>query len=253
MSSSLIPAALSGGSAARLGSRTAILTAVLTAVFAALGVTTPARSGPFCGSDCVAYPYVDVAQFIPRDYFWLVPGILLAPTVIVLMACIHATATEPHKIYSRIGLSLAVVYAGVILVDYVLQLAIVVPSLQAGESAGLSLVTQYNPHGVFIALEALGYTLMTLAFLFVAAVFQGGRAERAIRLLYVGSFVLTLAAFIGVALLGHTLVGFEVAVLTITYVELITSSALLIRVFRNAGRAAAQRTATRPQPVQTHR
>jgi hypothetical protein len=47
------------------------------------------------------------------------------------MACIHAIAAEPKKTYSRIGLSLAVVYAAFILVDYVLQFTIVIPSIQA--------------------------------------------------------------------------------------------------------------------------
>jgi hypothetical protein len=87
-----------GGSATRFGSWTAVLTVVVVAVFAVIGIATPARSGPFCANACVAYPYVDVAQFIPGDYPWLVPGILLAPTFVVLMACIHAFAPEPKKI-----------------------------------------------------------------------------------------------------------------------------------------------------------
>ncbi len=227
-----------GGSATRLGSWTAILTVVLVAVFAVVGIATPARSGPFCVTACVAYPYVDVAQFIPGDYLWLVPGILLVPTFVVLMGCIHDYAAEPKKVYSRIGLSFALVYAVVILVDYFLQLAVVVPSLQAGETEGLSLFTQYDPHGLFIALEALGYSMMTVAFLFTTPVFAGGRAERAISWLFVSGFVLTAAAFIGLALLGHDLVAFEVTVLTITWSVLIASGVLLGIVFRRAGQPA---------------
>src|SRR5450759_4052482 len=151
-----------GGSATRLGFWTAILTVFVVAVFAVVGIATPARSGPFCGNACVAYPYVDVAQFIPGDYLWLLPGILLAPTFVVLMACIHAHAAEPKQIYSRIGLSFALVYAVVILVDYYLQLTVVVPSLQAGETEGLSMFTQSDPHGLFIALETLGYSTCLL-------------------------------------------------------------------------------------------
>ena len=145
-----------GGSAARLGFWAAILTVVVVAVFAVAGIATPARSGPFCVTACVVYPYIGVAQFIPGDYLWLLPGILLAPTFVVLMACIDAHAAESKKLYSRIGLSFALVYAVVILVDYFLELTVVLPSLQAGETAGLSLFTQYDPHGLFIALETLG-------------------------------------------------------------------------------------------------
>jgi hypothetical protein len=201
-----------------------------------VAVATPARSGPYCANACVAYPYVDVAQFIPGDYLWLLPGILLAPTFVVLMACIHAHAAQPKKIWSRIGLSFALVYAVVILVDYFLQLAVVMPSLKAGETDGLSLFTQYDPHGLFIALESLGYSMLTVALLFAAPVFTGGRAERAIRALFVLSFVLTVAAFVGLALVGHDLVAFEVTVLTITWIVLIASGAVLSAVFGRSRR-----------------
>jgi hypothetical protein len=227
----------SGVSTARLGFWTAILTVVVVAVFAVVGITTPARSGPFCLNACVSYPYVDVAGFIPGDYLWLVPGILLAPIFVVLMACIHAYAAEPKKIYSRIGLSFAIVYAVVILVDYFLQLTVVMPSLQAGETEGLSLFTQYDPHGLFIALEALGYLMLTVALLFAAPVFAGGRAERAIRGLFVLSFVLAVASFVALAVLGHDLVAFEVTVLMLNWIVLIASGVLLGVVFRRAGQS----------------
>ena len=225
------------GSAMRLGLWTAILTVAVVAVFAALAVLTPPRAGPFCVTGCVTYPYVDVAQFIPGDYLWLVPGILLAPTFVVLMACIHAYAAEARKTYSRIGLSFAVVYAVVILVDYFLQLTVVAPSLQAGETDGLSLFTQYDPHGLFIGLEALGYSMLTFALLFAAPVFTGGPVERVTRWLFGLSFVLAVVAFVGLALLGHDLVAFEVTVLLITWMVLIASGALLTVVFRRAGKS----------------
>ena len=107
--------------------------------------------------------------------YWLVPGILLAPIFVVLLASIHACAPEPQKIFSRIGLALAVAYAVVIGVDYFVQFAVVIPSLRSGETQGLSLFTQYNPHWLFIAGEALGYLMMSTALLFAAPVFVGGR------------------------------------------------------------------------------
>jgi len=90
-------------SATQLGFWAAILTVAVAAVFAAVAIPTPPRSGPFCESACVPYPYADVAQFIPGDYLWLVPGILLAAIFVVLMGSIHAYAAEPKRIYSRIG------------------------------------------------------------------------------------------------------------------------------------------------------
>jgi hypothetical protein len=238
------------GSAMRAGFWAAILAAVDAALFAAIGIATPARSGPFCATwGCIPAPYTDVAQFIPGDYLWLIPGILLAPIFVVLMASIHASAPEPRRIFSRIGLAFAVGYAVVIGVDYFVQFAVVIPSLQSNETQGLSLFTQYNPHGLFIAGEALGYLMMSTALLSAAPVFAGGRIERAIRWLFVASFVLAIAALAGFWLVGHDLVAFEVAVLSINWIVLIASGALLSIVFRRAARSTRLERSASVGPV----
>jgi hypothetical protein len=225
----------------RVGSWAAVLTVLVTATFAVAGISTPARSGPFCGPTtwaCVPAPYTDVAQFIPGDYLWLIPGLLLVPVFLVLVAAIHADAPEPRRIFSRIALAFAVGYAVVIGVDYFTQFAVVIPSLEAGETGGLSLFTQYNPHGLFIAGEVFGYLAMSLALLFAAPVFAGGRVERAIRWLFVGGFVLAVAAFVGFWIVGGDLIAFEVSVLSINWIVLVASGVLLGIVFRRAERLA---------------
>jgi hypothetical protein len=214
-----------------------------------VGIATPARSGPFCATwGCIPAPYTDVAQFIPGDYLWLIPGILLAPIFVMLMASIHAWAPEPQKTFCRIGLAFAVAYAVVISVDYFVQFTVVIPSLQSGETEGLSLFTQYNPHGLFIAGEALGYLMMSVALLWAAPVFAAGRIERAMRWLFVAGFALAVAAFIGFWLVGHDLVAFEVAVLSINWIVLIVSGALLSIVFRRAARSTRRQ---RSAPVES--
>jgi len=163
---------------------------------------------------------------------WLYPGFLLAAVFVVLMACIHYYAADDKKIFSQLGLSFALIYAAVITVDYFIQFVVVEPSILNGETASLSLFTEYNPHGIFIALEGLGYLMMSVALLFAAVVFAGGRLERAVRWLFVASFVLAVGSLIGRSLLGYDIVAFEVTILTINWIVLIASGVLLSVLFR---------------------
>ncbi len=220
----------------RLGFWSAVLTALLAAAAFAVGIATPARSGPFCTSACLAFPYPDVAGFIPSDYLWLGPGLLLALVFVVLMGCIHNSAPNDRKIFSQIGLSFALLYATVMTTNYFIQFSVVIPSLLAGETTNLALYTQYNPHGIFIALEGIGYLMMSLAFLATAAVFSAGRLERTLRWLFITSFVLALGLFIRLSWLKYDIVAFEVAILTINWVTLIISGGLLSLWFRRAER-----------------
>ncbi len=223
----------------RLGFWSAILTAVCAAAFFLAGILTPPRSGPFApAAATIPYPYTNVAAFIPGDYLWLYPGILLAPVFIVLMVCIHSYARSDRKVFSHAALSFAVIYATIILVDYFIQFTIVIPSILSGETTGLSLLTQYNPHGIFIAFETLGYSMMSVAFLFTAAVFSGGRLERALRWIFAADVVFVVLFFAALSLFKYDLVAFEVTILTINWIVLIVSGVLLGVLFRRAGRAA---------------
>jgi hypothetical protein len=75
------------------------------------------------------------------------------------------------------------------------------PSLLKGEVEGVSLFSQHNPHGIFIAVEDVGYLVMSMAFLFAGAAFVGsGRFGRAIRWLFIVSSVGAIAALTGLSL-----------------------------------------------------
>jgi hypothetical protein len=217
----------------------ALLTTIVTFVFAVIAVATPARSGPFCTTGCVAFPYVSVAQFIPGDYLWLVPGILLAPIFVALMACIHSYSTR--KTFSLIALSFAVAYAVVIVTNYFVQLTVVIPSLQGGETQSLSLFTQYNPHGFFIALEVVAYLFMSTAFLAAAPVFERGGIERTIRVLFLLGFLLALAAFAGFWIIGRDLVAVEVSILMVDWLVLIVGGSMLTIMFHRASHDRAEK------------
>lgn len=169
---------ISGGRSAvlQVGYWSALLTATAAVACLALGVTTPPRSGPYCRGDCVTYPYTDAAAFVPRDYLWMYPALLLALVFVVLAVSIHDSVPRGRRVFSRIGVCFAVIGAGVLVVDYAIQLTVMQPALLSGETAGLSPLSQYNPHGVFIGLENIGYATLNLAFIFIGAALLAERS-----------------------------------------------------------------------------
>jgi hypothetical protein len=215
----------------RLSLCTAILTAVLAVVSLGMAVTTLPRSGPYCQGDCVGYPYTDATAYVPRDYLWMYPAVVLNLLIVVLVECLHHWAPSSRQILSRIGVAFAVLGAAVLLVDYASQLTFLQPALLLGETEGLSPWTQYNPHGVFIALENVGYVLLNVALLFmgVAVVGMPERLWRAAGWVFVAGGVLTLAALVVYFALYRSRLEyrFEVAAIGITWLVLIVAPVLL--------------------------
>ena len=80
-----------------------------------------------------------------------------AGIVVALVAAVHEWAPAERRVSSLLGLCLVVVAAAVLLIDYFVQATVLQPSLVKGQLDGWALLTQYNPNGVFIALEELGY------------------------------------------------------------------------------------------------
>ena len=234
-SAPLESAASPGRPANVLGFWIALLTGLCAVAALAVAITTPPRSGPNCLSDCITYPYTDAAAFVPRDYLWMYLATLLAVLFVVLVTCIHYTVPEDQQRLSLIGLAFAVIAGTALLADYLVQLTVVQPSLLKGETAALSLVSQYNPHGIFIALENLGYLSMGIAFLCVGLALAGHSAlERALRWLLVGGGVAAIATCVGLAVVyGADLeYRFEVIGIAIDWIVLIVAGVLLSVLFR---------------------
>ena len=169
--------------AINLGFWSAILASTFTIFSVVLAVGTALVFPPKAWSGIQSYAenfnVLEMANFIP--------DILLAPTVVILMACIHSGAPEKKKIFSLIGLAFASIYAAIIPINYYLQLFVVRLNLQSGTLGGLDLLAQPNFHSIFFALETLGYAFLSLATLSVSQVFRGGKPERWIRSLFIAS------------------------------------------------------------------
>jgi hypothetical protein len=225
-----------------LGFYAAILTTVVTMLTFVIAIFTPPLTGPLCKGSCIEYPFTDIVSRFPRDYVWMYPAILLLLIYVALMVCIHHFASREMKIFSQIGLSFALISAIILIVDYFIQISVIQPSLLNGETEGIAILTQYNPHGIFIALEDIGYLLMSIAFLFMAPVFSGtNRLERSIRWTFITSFVLTIISLILFSILYgiHREYRFELAAITINWMALIVSGILLSVVFRRTMRMSS--------------
>jgi len=215
----------------------AILTSLVTAVTFIIAIFTPPLTGPFCKSGCFEYPYNEIIERFPRDYLWMYPAILMILLYAFLMAGIHQAASAEKKIYSQVGLLYGIISATVLLIDYFVQVSVIQPSLINGETDGIALLTQFNPHSVFIALEELGYLMMSISFLFMAFVFAGtGSLERFIRWIFISGFGLSVLSFIIISMIYGLLREylFEVTVITINFLVLIINGVLLGRVFYKA-------------------
>jgi hypothetical protein len=230
----------------RFGFWAALGTATTTLVTAAIAVSTPPLSGPLCRGQCFRYPYLDIAARFPRDYLWLFSALLATLLYLAFVLALQTRSRPERHLLAQFSVVLSVMAALTLLGDYFVQLAVVQPSVLAGEADGVSVLTQYNPHGLFIALEEFGYLLMSASLGCAALAFPGGTSlERGVRRLFVGGFAVSLAAFgYFVIRYGHRRdYLFEIAVITIVWLTLIPGALMMAVVFRRdlARRGSSQR------------
>jgi hypothetical protein len=226
----------------RAGFYTAVLMVVITLITFGLAMIAIPVSGANCPANCVEYPYLDTASQYPRDFLWMPPAMILVLTYVALMSIIHTHAPTAKKVFSQIGLLFAVITGVILVADYYVQFAVVPISLISGETRGLPLLIQYNPHGIFLALEEAGYLLMSLSFLMMAPVFTGeSRRTAAIRWIFLLSFVINVIALVGIALAFglERQDRLEVIILSVNWLVLIVNGGLLAAFFRQRINAAA--------------
>lgn len=219
----------------KLGFILSISTAVVATITFAIAICTPPLSGPFCISGCFEYPYLNIAERFPRDYYWMYPAILLSMLYLIMMICLYQTVTLQKKVYGMAGVAFALLSALILSVDYYIQVSVIPPSLLAGETEGIALLTQFNPHGIFIVLEELGFMLIVLSLFVVAPVFDGKNAlERWLKWTGIACFFLAILTFtlISVSFGMEREYRFEVAIISIAWLELIVWSLLLARFFK---------------------
>jgi len=111
----------------------------------------------------------------------LTPSLLLGVSFVALTVSIHYLAGTSRRIWSHLAVTFATMYATLISIVYYVQLAFVMPRLARGHAEGIELLI-FEPFDSFLyAIDVFGYSLMSLATLFAAAVFKTEGIERWIR------------------------------------------------------------------------
>jgi len=218
----------------QVGLYASILTVIVTIVTFGFAINAVPISGANCLEGCIDYPYLDTVSQFPKDYQWMIPAIILMLLYVVWMISIHAYAVPHKKIFAQIGLSFAIMSALILVGDYFIQFSVVPISLMSGETEGITLLTQYNSHGIFIVLEELGYLLMALSFVFMAPVFSSqSRLEKTVKWVFIGGFILAIVSLV-IFSITHGLDRqdrFEVTIISIDWLVLLINGTLLGVIF----------------------
>ena len=219
----------------KFGFYISMITTIITVVTFAMAISTPPLSGPFCTGSCFEYPFSDIASRFPRDYFWMYPAIVLSLFYLVMMVSIYQITPGSKKVFAMVGVSFATMSALILSIDYFIQVSVIQPSLLAGETEGIALLTQFNPHGIFIVLEEIGFFLMIISFFALFPIFDGKSSlEKTIRYTAIISFILAIVSFTLVTIIHgiHREYIFEVIIISITWLELILLGILFTLYFK---------------------
>lgn len=222
---------------ARSGYYVSLVTAITTIITFGIAFMTPPLSGPFCVAGCFEYPYSEIASRFPRDYYWMYLAIVVTILFVIQMIIVNNIAGSKVKIFSHTGVAFSIISATILISNYFTQVSVVQPSLLNGETEGIALLTQFNPHGTFIALEEIGFLLMTFAFFVTIPVFaKKGGVYKAVRLTYLIGFLLGIASLVYISIklgTGREYI-FEVIIISIVWLELIITSFLLSIIFKRS-------------------
>ncbi len=214
----------------KFGIYSSIALVLLTLITWTLAMMAVPPAGPYCPGDCMAYPFSDLLDYYPRDYYWMYLAVFQVFAYLIFIIVNHFIASVERKLFSFISTAFAAMASVVLLITYFVQFSVVPISVMEGETEGIALITQYNGHGIFIAMEDLGYITMSISFFFLAFSFSTKKAlEKTIRLLWLSAFPLIVMAFVAYTIrfgLDRSY-RFEVAAISINWIVIIISGILL--------------------------
>ncbi len=141
----------------------------------------------------------DVAQILqiagyfkfPLDAILIYGFSLFIPVPFILaMLALHYSVSDDKKIWTHAALLFTVMYAMYVTLNYVVQLATVIPMTLRGALDEVRILDQ-TPHSLFWDIDALGYIFMGLATLFAVPVFAKKGLELWTRRFFLANALIT--------------------------------------------------------------
>jgi hypothetical protein len=221
----------------RFGCYASLAVLILTVLTWILAMFAVPPAGPYCIGDCMEYPFSELLDYYPRDYYWMYLAIFQVFAYLLYMIASSFIASAEKRIFAFSSVAFSIITAVILLTAYFIQFSVVPISMMKGESEGIALLTQYNGHGIFIAMEDLGYITMSISFLLLAFVFSTAtRLEKAIRIIFLLAFPLIVLAFVYyTAQFGvDRSYRFEVAAISVNWLVLISTGILLSIYFKRS-------------------
>lgn len=229
------------------GYYSSIFLTILTIAAFGFAMTAIPPSGPYCPDNCMDYPFMDILLYYPRDYYWMYIAIFQLFAFVIFIVANHFIVNYTKKLFTFLSIAFTLISSTVLLIAYFTQFSLVPISVMKGETEGIALITQYNEHGLFIAMEELGYITMSIALFFLAFAFsKNTRIERVIRLILITQLFLTIIAFIFYSIkfgIDRSYL-FEVATITINWLVIIVVGVLSSIFFKRTIKTNTLKTAT---------
>jgi hypothetical protein len=124
--------------------------------------------------------------------------LLFAPAFLIIINCLHDYAPVDKKIFTRISIGFATIFAVCIGIHYFVQISSVRLSIAKSQLDGLEQFIQSNPTSGIAGINMAGWTLFfSLSCFFVAPAFTGKGVNRVIKTALVANGIICFLGGIG--------------------------------------------------------
>jgi len=220
-------------------SLTLAIATLITFGFAMIAVPISGSNAPQNSS--FSFPYLNTLSQFPRDFIWQYLALVQLVIFMAFITLIKQNTKKDAELFSNLANSFAMISVTVLVFTYYTQVMVVPSSLTKGETDGLALLIQYNPHGLFIALEELGYIMMSLSLLSLVPIAKGkNKGYRSIRIVLIVASILTLVSCVAFTYLYglEKQDRLEVAIISINWIALMILGVLFFRLYGREEKSA---------------